>query len=367
MRHFIIFITIIFFGLFLAVLNKTEAPVNNQTKSVLKVFGYSSFTGRFGPGPYLRDLFEKNCNCKVEYIESSDSGILLQRLKVEGESHGADLIIGLDQFDLPKAQAQNKWRQVNWSDVPIYDIVKSYATSIGSLLNPNSGNGGANPSLVNMNFVPYDWGIISFVIRKSDFKVYPTSLDDLLKPEFTKNIAIENPGTSSPGLQFLVWVMKTKGVDEGSAFLEKFLLQVHSVTPGWTEAYGLFKKKVVNTALSYTSSPVYHQIEEKSENYMALEFREGHPLQVEYLGIPETCRNCELAERFINLILSPEGQKVIMEKNYMFPVRMDAMPEGSPFAKAMKYKILDPTATSSQSTDIETYLQKWSLLRRGEK
>jgi thiamine transport system substrate-binding protein len=346
MRHFIVFISLIFLGLFLAVLNKTETAPVSVSKPVLKVFGYTSFTGRWGPGPYLKDQFEKSCNCKVEFIESSDSGYLLQRLKFEGERHGADLVIGLDQYDIAKALEQNKWKPLTLGEVPIHESVRSLTT--------------------NGSFLPYDWGILAFIIRKNEFKVYPTSLDDLLKPEFNKKISIENPSTSSPGLQFLNWVYQTKGVDEGTTYLEKFLHQTHSVTPGWSEAYGLFKKKTVSTTLSYTTSPIYHLIEEKSDNYLALEFKEGHPIQVELMGIPATCRNCELAEKFAAYLLSVDGQKIIMEKNYMFPVRLDAIAENSPFAKAPHFKILDSLTVPSQ-VGLENYLQKWSVLRRGEK
>ena len=102
MRHFIFFLAVIFLALFLAVLNRTDTRSANGNLPTLRVFGYSSFTGRWGPGPLLKEAFEKSCKCKVEFIEGSDSGILLQRLRIEGESLGADLVIGLDQFDLSK-------------------------------------------------------------------------------------------------------------------------------------------------------------------------------------------------------------------------------------------------------------------------
>lgn len=346
MKHFIVYLGAIFLGLFLAVLNKTEPTSVSVIKPVLKVFGYSSFTGRWGPGPLLKNLFEKNCNCKVEFIESGDSSFLLQRLKFEGSNHAADLVIGLDQYDLEKAESQNKWKPISMSnDVPFYDVIKPVANKT--------------------YFIPYDWGVLAFVIRKSDFQVYPTSLDDLLKPEFSKKIAIENPGTSSPGMQFLNWVYKSKGPDEGKSYLEKFLGQIHSVSPGWSEAYGLFKKKVVLTTLSYSTSPIYHLIEDKSDDYLALEFKDGHPVQVEFMGVPDTCHNCELAEKFISMILSPEGQKIIMEKNFMLPARIDVISEASPFSKVPQFKTFE-LSQSIRSQDLEGYLQEWSILRRGD-
>ncbi len=54
-----------------------------------------------------------------------------------------------------------------------------------------------------------------------------------------------------------------------------------TVTKGWSEAYGLFLKGESDLVLSYTTSPAYHIIEEKKDNYAAANFSEGHYLQVE--------------------------------------------------------------------------------------
>ncbi|HEY8271764.1 MAG TPA: thiamine ABC transporter substrate-binding protein [Pseudobdellovibrionaceae bacterium] len=345
MKHFILFITVVFVGLFIAVINK--APDENKPQEstpILRIFGYASFTGQWGPGPGLKEIFEKDCGCQVQYIEGSDSGVLLQRLKIEGESLGADLVVGLDQFDLQKALAEQKWRELNISGLDVYDEVK--------------------PALQNNYFVPFDWGVLAFVIRKNELTQIPHSLDDLLLPELKRKIVIEDPRTSSPGMQFLYWVIRTKGEDEGFKYIQKTMEQVHSYAPTWSAAYGLFTKKQAKTALSYVTSPLYHQIEEKNNDFIALEFTEGHPLQYEFMGIPEFCKNCELAEKFVNLILSDAGQKLIMQKNYMFPI-IKNVKEGTPFADVPHFKTLNDFQIPS-AQEVERFLKKWSEIRRGE-
>jgi thiamine transport system substrate-binding protein len=344
MKHFIFFLTVVFLGLFVAVINKTDDGKPKQAMPILRVFGYASFTGQWGPGPKLKELFEKDCGCQVQYIEGSDSGILLQRLKMEGQGLGADLVLGLDQFDLQKALAEQKWREMSISDLDAYEEVK--------------------PALQNSYFVPYDWGVISFVTRKNEFTTPPASFDDLLAPELKHKIALEDPRTSSPGLQFLFWVLHDKGEDAGFKYIEKMMDQAHSFSPSWATAYGLFTKKQAKLALSYTTSPVFHQVEEKSNEYVALEFKEAHPIQYEFVGIPEFCRNCELAENFVNLMLSAAGQKLIMEKNYMFPV-VKNVKEGTPFALVPAFKTRNDFQIPSNQ-EVERLLKKWSDLRRGD-
>ncbi|MGZ3781889.1 MAG: thiamine ABC transporter substrate-binding protein [Pseudobdellovibrionaceae bacterium] len=344
MKHFIFFITAIFLGLFLAVLNKTEQGSANASLPTLRVFGYSSFTGRFGPGLHLKEEFEKNCKCKVEFIEGSDSGILLQRLKIEGESLGADVVIGLDQFDLSKAVSEMSWRKMNLGHLDVYDSVKV--------------------ALSNISFVPYDWGPLTFVARKEEFDQPPASLDDLLVPELARKIALEDPRTSSPGMQFLYWVIRSKGEEEGFKYLQKLMNQAHSFAPNWSTAYGLFMNKHANLVYSYVTSPLYHEIEEKKNNYIALPFAEPLSIQFEFVGIPDFCHHCDLAEKFVNLMLSPVGQKIIMEKNYMFPVMKGVM-DSSPFASLKSIKTLEQTEFLSQ-TEVDRLLKRWTEIRRGE-
>lgn len=343
MRHFIFFMAAIFTGLSLALLNRPNQNGSLGSEPVLRVFGYSTFTGRWGPGPLLKAAFEKSCKCKLEFIEGSDSGILLQRLRIEGESLGADLVIGLDQFDLSKALAEHKWRKLNAAKLDTYDAVK--------------------PALTNSYFIPYDWGALTFIARKGELSHYPISLDDLLLPEFRKKIALQDPRTSSPGMQFLSWVIRTKGETEGFKFIEKMMDQAHSFSPSWATAYGLFTNKQAQMAFSYTTSPLYHEIEEKKKEYFSLQFSESPPLQFEFIGIPEFCHHCELAEQFVNFILSNDGQKIIMERNYMFPV-VRGVQEKSLFAGLQPAGVLQKFEVPTIA-EVEHLLKRWTEIRRG--
>lgn len=345
MKHFIFFIAVVFGGLFFAVLNKTEQGTTTPSAMPsVRIFGYASFTGRWGPGPLLKEEFEKTCHCKVEFIEGSDSGILLQRLKIEGESLGADVVIGLDQFDLSKAMAEQSWRKLNVGSLDVYENVK--------------------PALSNNFFIPYDWGALTFVTRKEDATDAPATLDDLLKPEYSKKIGLEDPRTSSPGMQFLHWVIRSKGEEEGFKFLGNLMGQVHSFSPTWSTAYGLFTNKQTKMVYSYVTSPLYHEIEEKNKDFVALNFAEPLPVQFEFVGIPEFCRHCGLAEKFVNLMLSPQGQKIIMEKNYMFPV-MKGVAENTAFAPLMNVKTQNEFEMLS-SGEVDRLLKRWTDIRRGE-
>lgn len=344
MRHFVFFLIAVYLVLFLAVLNRGEDRGGGDQKPVVRVFGYSSFTGAWGPGPRLKELFEKTCDCRVEFIEGSDSGVLLQRLKIEGESLGADLVIGFDQFDLQKALADQPWQKLNFSSLDFEPEIKSL--------------------IKNDYFVPYDWGVLALMGRKSEIPHPPADLDDLLKNEWQRQIALQDPRTSSPGLQFLWWVVRSKGEEAGFQYLSRLMKQAHSFSPSWSTSLGLFNRRQSKLVFAYTTSPLYYQLEEKNDDPAVYEFREHHPMQIEFMGIPEFCRQCELAEKFVNLMLSPEGQAVVMQKNYMFPV-IRGVKEGSPFANAARFNHLMKFEIPSDA-EVERLLKRWTEIRRSE-
>lgn len=343
MRHFISFLALVFLILFVAMMNRHDGQQNQDSKSTLRIFSSNSFASQWGPGPKLKEIFEASCNCYVQFVEGADAGVILQRLKIEAEGLGADLVLGLDQFDLQKALIEFRWNQLNYSNLN---------------LDPN-----IREVLANNFFVPYDWGVLSFMRRKNS-TVEVLSLDDLLKPELAKKVLIQDPRTSSPGLQFLYWVVKTKGEEAGFRYMDQLLQQVHSVTPSWSLSIGLYNKKQADLVFSYITSPIYYEVEENNFENEIIEFKEALPVQLEFVGIPELCRNCQLAEKFVNFILSAEGQKIIMEKNYMFPA-LGGVRENTKFDIAKNYKKLMKVDIPSD-VEVDRLLKRWANVRRGE-
>ncbi len=342
MRYFLGFLLFIFLGLFVAVQAKFRSG-SASGDNVVKIFASSSFIAQWGPGPWLKEKFEETCECKIEFLDGADSTLLFQRLKAEG-SQGADLVLGFDQFDLEMVENGFQWKKVDVSGVNFVEEISAVP--------------------VQTKLVPYDWSLVSFVLRANDVKQLPKNLNDLMADHFRNQIAMEDPRTSSLGMQFLLWLVSTRGEDGAFRYLESFNKTIHSYSPSWSQAYGLFQRSLVKTALSYVTSPLYHKVEEKDSSVIAPEFGEGHPVQIEYMGIPENCKSCETAQKFVDLVLSPEGQKIIMEKNYMFPA-VRGVKQGTLFAQIPKYEVLQMKNLPSVA-DRERLLKKWTALRRVE-
>ena len=137
----------------------------------------------------------------------------------------------------------------------------------------------------------------------------------------------EDPRTSTPGLGLLLWMQKVYGDNAPQAW-QKLAKKTVTVTKGWSEAYGLFLKGESDLVLSYTTSPAYHILEEKKDNYAATNFSEGHYLQVEVAARTAASKQPELAQKFLQFMVSPAFQNAIPTGNWMYPVANVTLPAG---------------------------------------
>ncbi len=310
-----------------------KGPLNLGGTQV-RVVAYSSFVKDWAAGPILVKRFEKICQCRVKLIDGGDSGLLLQKVMMDTEP--VDLVLGLDQWVLQLDINKEEWRTLTFPNSP----TKRLPLEIEKIKN---------------SFLAFDWSPLSFVYRMSVVSVPPKSLDDLLDPRFKGKISLQDPRTSNLGWQFLAWVIDEKGEKEGMEFLQQLKQNIFTVAPSWSVAYGLFQKGEVNVTFSYLTSLLYHWWEEKNiTDYQIASFSGGQPAQVEYMGIPKSCRHCELAENFAKFLLDPESQQILVQKNYMLPIvdtdgiiGLDGLPKlkvrksKSELTKSQKDKLLE--------------------------
>lgn len=342
MKHLFGYLAFVVVALSIGIFLKQQKGVETDIRPVVRVLGYTSFVGQWGPGPGLKEGFEKDCNCRIEYFDAADSGLLLQKLQGDIDSAGSDLVIGFDQYDLEKAEKAVSWKRVTLPNLDWEELLTPYRT--------------------NSFFIPFDYGLLAFNFKKSETQILPKSLDDLLNPNYARKISLEDPRTSSPGLQFLFWLVQLKGEDGAFKYLAKLGENIHSISPSWSTAYGLFQKGQAKTVFSYVTSPIYHLVEEKNSDFVAAEFTEGHPMQVEFMGVPSSCKSCDLGEKFLRYIVSVEGQKIVMSKNYMLPV-VRGVRKGTAFENLPSFKSLEHKQIPN-IVDRERILQRWAEFRR---
>jgi thiamine transport system substrate-binding protein len=88
---------IIIFILFLFITSPhTTIADEVAIKPTLTVYTYDSFTSDWGPGPKIKEEFEKECNCYLNFVGLTDAVEILSRIQFEGKETKADIVLGLD-------------------------------------------------------------------------------------------------------------------------------------------------------------------------------------------------------------------------------------------------------------------------------
>ncbi|MDC7862062.1 MULTISPECIES: thiamine ABC transporter substrate binding subunit [Pantoea] len=288
----------------LPVLLLLSAPVF-AAKPVLTVYTYDAFSADWGPGPAVKKAFEAQCGCELKFVALEDGVSLLNRVRMEGKNTKADVVLGLDNNLLQAAQQIGLFAK---SDVDTRELQVP---------------GGWKDT----TFVPFDYGYFAFVYNKNTLKNPPTSLKELVESPEKWRVIYEDPRTSTPGLGLLLWMQKVYGDNAPEAW-QKLAKKTVTVTKGWSEAYGLFLKGESDLVLSYTTSPAYHIIEEKKDNYAAASFAEGNYLQVEVAARLANSKQPKLAEQFMQFMVTPAFQNTIPTGNWMYPVIKTDLPAG---------------------------------------
>ncbi|MFN3953961.1 MAG: thiamine ABC transporter substrate binding subunit [Pararhodobacter sp.] len=271
---------------------------------VLTVYTYDSFVSRWGPGPAVKEAFEAECGCELNFVGAGDGAALLARLQLEGARTQADVVLGLDT-NLTARAAETGLFAPHGIEAAL-DLPVAWDDPL---------------------FLPYDWGWFAFVHDRERTPKPPASFRELIASDLS--IVIQDPRSSTPGLGLLMWVQAAYG-DEAAAIWEGLAPRVLTVTAGWSEAYGLFLGGEADMVLSYTTSPAYHLIAEDDDTKAAAAFDEGHYMQIEVAGIVAGSAQRELAQRFMEFMLTDGFQSVIPTTNWMYPavVPQDGLPEG---------------------------------------
>ncbi|RUM95585.1 thiamine ABC transporter substrate binding subunit [Pseudaminobacter arsenicus] len=302
----------------------------------LTIYTYESFTAEWGPGPQVEKAFEAECGCDVEFVSVADGVALLNRVKLEGVATKADIVLGLDTNLTADAKATGLFLPSGVDRARI-DVPGGWSDD---------------------TFVPFDYGYFAVVYDSETLKTPPASLKELVEGDANQKIAIQDPRTSTPGLGLLLWVKAVYG-DEAPEAWAKLQKRVLTVTPGWSEAYGLFTKGEAPMVLSYTTSPAYHMIAEGTERYQAASFSEGHYLQVEVAAITTTGEKNPLAQKFMDFMTGPGFQDAIPETNWMFPAGQTDKPLNPAFEKLVKPTKTLQIAPEEIAANRKAWVDEW--------
>jgi thiamine transport system substrate-binding protein len=305
-------------------------------EKTLTIYTYESFIAEWGPGPKVKEAFEKTCGCVLNMVGIADGVALLTRLKLEGESTGADIVLGLDTNLISEAKVTGLF-EAHGIDTSAVNVPGGYTDD---------------------TFIPYDYGHFAVVYDTQAIKNPPKSLKELVEGDPSQKIAIEDPRTATPGLGLLLWMKSVYG-DQAPEAWTKLKNRILTVTPGWSEAYGLFTKGEVPMVLSYATSPAYHLIEENTDRYQAAAFSEGHYIQIEVAALLRTASDKDLARQFLSFMISPAFQDIIPTTNWMMPAAKTSQPLPEAFGKLVQPQKTFLMGSDEVAKNRRAWIDEW--------
>jgi thiamine transport system substrate-binding protein len=261
-------------------------------------------------------VFEAEHDAEVEILLSGDAGTMINQAVLAKGAPLADVLYGVDNAYLSRAL-----------EAEIFEAYES------PLLESVPDEFELDP---DHTALPVDWGDVCLNYEIAYFDenglAVPGALEDLLLPEYRGLLTVQNPATSSPGLAFLLATIghfgETGYLDYWAGLVENEV----SVVNDWETAYYTEFSQWGGPdplVVSYGSSPPFEvifaetPIEAPPTGAVTADgtcFR-----QIEFAGILAGTENRDLAEAWIDFMLSAPFQEDIPLNMFVFPVNPDAV------------------------------------------
>jgi len=295
--------------------------------------------------------FEQENNVKLTFLKSGDTGAALNKAILSREAPLADVFFGVDNTFLSRALQA--------------DIFEPYNSPLLAQIPAEFKIDPQNRAL------PVDFGDVCINYDKAWFVgknlPVPASLDDLLDPEYNGLLVVENPATSSPGLAFLLATIAKYGDPGYLDFWKVLRANGVVVVDGWETAYyanfsassGQGPQPMV---VSYASSPAAEVIfasQPLTESPTA-SILDGCFRQVEFVGILKGTPNRDLAEKFVDFMLSVPFQQDVPLQMFVYPVNPAAQLPNEFIQHAQTAPIPASLPVEQIAANREKWIEAWT-------
>lgn len=257
------------------------------------------------------EAFTAETGHTVELLAVGDAGTMVNQAILTKDNPIGDVMFGIDNTFLGRALAEDlfiEYRSPALSTVPDQLELDVHVTPI------SFGDVCLNIDIAGLA----DRGVAA-----------PTSLSQLTEPAYAGLVAVEHPGTSSPGLAFMLATIAEFGEDGWLGFWADLRANDVSVSAGWEDAYyGEFSAYGGDRPIvvSYASSPPAEVIfaDPPVTDAPTAVVEAGCYRQIEFAGILAGTDAEGPAKQLIDFMLGLVYQEDIPLNMFVFPANADA-------------------------------------------
>jgi thiamine transport system substrate-binding protein len=335
--------------LFLSACGLAPSPTTSTSTAprTLIVMTHDSFSA----SQSVITAFETANNARLQFLASGDTGTALNKAILAKDNPFADVFYGVDNTFLSRALSEGIF--IPYKSPLLAQIPNQYQ------LDPQD------------RALPVDWGDVCVIYDSLYFTQHnlqpPQKLEDLAKPDYKDMLVVENPATSSPGLAFLLTTIGHFGTAKYLDYWTSLVANGVSVENDWNTVfytdYTLSDgdKPIV---VSYNSDPAFEVLQstppETSPRTQVIASDGSCFTQIEFVGILQGTKNLDLAQKWVDFMLSPTFQEDMPLQMYVFPVNPNARLDPT----LQKYLVIPQNPAYVSPDEIaanrETWINAWT-------
>ncbi len=289
----------------------------------------------------------------LQIISGSDAGTMVAGAVLAAGNPTADVMFGVDNTLISRAV-----------DAGVFEPYTSpeLASVVPELREDTAGG----------VVTPIDYGDVCINIDDAALEAAgvpaPSTLDDLIDPRYRDMLVVQDPGTSSPGLAFLLATIARYG-DAWTDYWAALRDNGVSVAGSWTDAYyGEFSGGGEGTrplVASYATSPpaeIVYAEDPKPEVPSTSVMTDGCYRQVEYAGVLAGTGEPDGARTVVDWLLTSEVQADVPLSMFVFPAR-EGVPLPDVFTK-FAATVEEPLSLPADevAANLTDWLSEWGAV-----
>lgn len=259
--------------------------------------------------------FTAETGIAVNVVRAGDGGAMLNQAILTKDNPIADVLYGVDNTFLSRALSEDLFLPYRPGEL------RSVPTELREPTN---------------HVTPIDYGDVCLNTDPATLAERgidpPHELLDLVEPQYSGQLVVEDPSTSTPGLAFLLATIAAFGEENEYTWRDYWGDLVANdvlITSGWEDAYYLEFSGGSSTGtrpivVSYASSPpaevYFNELDEAPTGVVT----EGCFRQIEYAGILAGTAHRSEAMQLLDFMLSLRFQEDIPLNMFVFPANSDA-------------------------------------------
>jgi thiamine transport system substrate-binding protein len=294
----------------------------------ITLVAYDSFPKQGTPLNDALQAFTDDTDIAVNIVTAGDTGTMVSKAVLTAGNPEGDVMWGVDNTFLSAA-----------NDGEIFD---------------------GKPSTVNFGDVCVNYDISWFADQGIE---PPTTLADLLLPEYRDLLVVENPSTSSPGLAFLLATIDEYGDDGWQQYWTDLRANGVEVVDSWDSAYYERFSGAGGSSgdrplvVSYGSSPPAEVVfaDPPVDTAPTGVSQQTCFRQEEYAGVLRGTKHADEARQLVQFLLSEPFQRELPLTLFVYPVS-DSVPLPEVFTK---YAFVSGNPYTMDPDRIASNRQQW--------